>query len=427
MADATTTPAPNSSRAAFAFILVTVLFDFLAFGIIAPVLPNLIIQFEGGNIARAAAITGYFGFAWALMQFIFSPILGAWSDRFGRRPVILISCFGLGLDYIFMALAPSLKWLLVGRIISGISASNISSAFAYVTDVTPPEKRAKQFGYLAASFGMGFIIGPAVGGFLGNINLRFPFWAAAALSLANAMYGVFVLPESLPKERRSKSAWHMANPLGSLTLLRSHRQLFGLATVMTLFYLAQQSLPAVFVIYTQYRYAWTKADVGLSLAVVGVSTSIVSGTLVGPFVRRFGERRSVVSGLIFGTLGFLSFAFAPQGWMFLCAIPFLGLWGIAGPSVQSLMSRRVDPTSQGKLQGAINSIRAISGMIGPLLFTQVLALAILPNIPIHFPGAPYFLAALLLSSSLLLAVYVTRPSAVAQPTAQAAAEIDLPE
>jgi DHA1 family tetracycline resistance protein-like MFS transporter len=418
------TPQPQASRAAFVFILVTVLFDFLAFGIIAPVLPNLIIQFEGGNIARAAAITGYFGFAWALMQFIFSPILGAWSDRFGRRPVILMSCFGLGLDYIFMALAPSLKWLLVGRIISGITASNISSAFAYITDVTPPEKRAKQFGYLAASFGMGFIIGPAVGGFLGNINLRFPFWAAAVLSLSNAMYGLFVLPESLPPERRSKSAWHMANPLGSLTLLRSHPQLFGLASVMTLFYLAQQSLPAVFVLYTQYRYAWNGRDVGLALAVVGISTSIVSGLLVGPFVRRFGERRSVLSGLTFGTLGFLSFAFAPRGWMFLCAIPFLGLWGIAGPSVQSLMSRRVDPTSQGKLQGAINSVRAITGMIGPLLFTQVLAIAIAPRAPVHFPGAPYFLATLLLVSSLLLAAYVTRPTAAVQPSVQAAPNVD---
>ena len=418
------TPQPKASRAAFVFILVTVLFDFLAFGIIAPVLPNLIIQFEGGNIARAAAITGYFGFAWALMQFIFSPILGAWSDRFGRRPVILISCFGLGLDYIFMALAPSLKWLLVGRIISGITASNISSAFAYVTDVTPPEKRAKQFGYLAASFGMGFIIGPAVGGFLGNVNLRFPFWAAAILSLSNAMYGLFVLPESLSHERRSKSAWHMANPLGSLTLLRSHPQLFGLANVMTLFYLAQQSLPAVFVLYTQYRYAWNGRDVGLALAVVGISTSIVSGMLVGPFVRRFGERRSVLSGLTFGTLGFLSFAFAPRGWMFLSAIPFLGLWGIAGPSVQSLMSRHVDPTAQGKLQGAINSVRAITGMIGPLLFTQVLAIAISPLTRIHFPGAPYLLAAVLLLSSLLLASYVTRPTAAAQPSAQAIASAD---
>jgi MFS transporter, DHA1 family, tetracycline resistance protein len=318
-----------------------------------------------------------------------------------------------------MALAPSLKWLLVGRIISGITASNISSAFAYVTDVTPPEKRAKQFGYLAASFGMGFIIGPAVGGMLGNINLRFPFWAAAALSLANAAYGFFVLPESLPPERRSKSAWHMANPLGSLALLRSHPQLAGLATVMTLFYLAQQSLPAVFVLYTQYRYAWTERDVGLALAVVGVSTSIVSGLLVGPFVRRFGERRSVLSGLTFGTLGFFSFAFAPHGWVLLCAIPFLGLWGIAGPSVQSLMSRRVDPTSQGKLQGAINSIRSISGMIGPLLFTQVLAIAISPTAPIHFPGAPYFLAGLLLFSSLLLASYVTRAAAMSATHAPA--------
>jgi DHA1 family tetracycline resistance protein-like MFS transporter len=402
------TSQPQASRAAFVFILVTVLFDFLAFGIIAPVLPNLIIQFEAGNMARAAAVTSYFAFAWALMQFIFSPILGAWSDRFGRRPVILISCLGFGLDYIFMAVAPSLKWLLVGRIISGITASNISSAFAYVTDVTPPEKRAKYFGYLAAAFGVGFIVGPAVGGLLGNVNLRLPFWAAAGLSLANTLYGFFVLPESLPKERRAKSAWHMANPLGSLTLLRSHPQLFGLASVMTLFYLAQQSLPTVFVIYTQYRYAWTKGDVGLALAVVGVSTSIVSGMLVGPFVRRFGERRSVLSGLTFGTIGFLSFAFAPRGWMFLCAIPFLGLWGIAGPSVQSLMSRRVDPTSQGKLQGAINSIRGISGMIGPLVFGQVLSIAISSSNAIHFPGAPYFLAGLLLLSSLTLAAYVTR-------------------
>lgn len=395
-------------RAAFLFILVTVTLDFLAFGIIAPVLPNLIIQFEGGNIAKAAYITGYFGFAWALMQFIFSPVLGAWSDRFGRRPVILISCLGLGLDYIFMAVAPSLRWLFVGRIISGITASNISSAFAYVTDVTPPEKRAKKFGFIAAAFGVGFIVGPAVGGFLGSVNLRFPFWAAAALSLTNALYGFFVLPESLPPERRAKSAWHMANPLGSLTLLRSHPQLSGLAIVLTLFYLAQQSLPSVFVLYTQYRYGWGESQVGLALAVVGVSTSVVSGGIVGPFVRRFGERRSVLSGLAFGCLGFFSFALAPRGWLFLVAIPFLGLWGIAGPAMQSLMSQRVDPSSQGKLQGAINSLRAITGMIGPLLFTQVLAIAISPQGRIHFPGAPYFLAGLLLLSSFVLADFVTR-------------------
>ena len=229
MAEPIPTPAASAGRAAFVFILIMVAFDFLAFGIIAPVLPDLIRHFEGGDFARASNITGYFGFAWATMQFIFSPILGAWSDRFGRRPVILISCFGLSIDYVFMALAPSLAWLFVGRIISGITTSNVSTAFAYITDVTPPEKRAKPFGLVSAAFGLGFVIGPAVGGYLGNMNLRFPFWAAAVLSLANAFYGYFILPESLPPERRAKSAWHMANPLGSLNLLRSHPELAGLS------------------------------------------------------------------------------------------------------------------------------------------------------------------------------------------------------
>src|SRR3981081_211665 len=251
MAEPNTTPAPSVGRAAFIFILIMVAFDFLAFGIIAPVLPDLIRQFEGGDFARASSIGGYFGLAWATMQFIFSPLLGAWSDRFGRRPVILISCFGLSIDYVFMALAPSLRWLFVGRLISGLTTSNVATAFAYVTDVTKPAERAKPFGLISAAFGLGFVIGPAVGGWLGNRNRRFLFGAAAAGSLGSPLYGYCVLPESLPPERRAKSAWHMANPLGSLTLLRSHPQLFGLATVMTLFYLAQQSLPAVFVLYTQ--------------------------------------------------------------------------------------------------------------------------------------------------------------------------------
>jgi MFS transporter, DHA1 family, tetracycline resistance protein len=421
-----TTPLPSSSpgSAAFVFILVMVAFDFLAFGIIAPVLPDLIRQFEGGDFGRASDIVGYFGFAWNAMQFIFSPILGAWSDRFGRRPIILISCFGLGIDYIFMALAPSLGWLFVGRIISGITASNISTAYAYITDVTPPEKRARPFGLVSAAFGLGFVIGPAVGGYLGNINLRFPFWAAAVLSLANTLYGFFILPESLPQERRAKSAWHMANPMGSLNLFRSHPQLAGLAVVTTLYYLAHQSLQTVYVLYTEYRYAWNQRDVGLSLAVVGVSAAIVSGVLVGPFVKRFGERHSLLSGLLFGTLGFVSFGLATRGWIMLAVIPFIALWGIAAPAMQSLMSQRVDPTSQGKLQGAINSLRATTGMAGPLLFTQVFALAISPRARIHLPGAPYYLAGLLLLFSLLLAAYVTRPSAEkVEPTGQPATSL----
>ena len=413
---------PN--RAAFTFILIMVAFDFLAFGIIVPVLPDLIRSFEGGDFARASAITGYFGFAWNAMQFIFSPLLGAWSDRFGRRPVILISCFGLSIDYVFMALAPSLRWLFVGRIISGITASNVATGFAYITDVTPPEERPQKFGLISAAFGLSFVIGPAVGGYLGNVNLRFPFWAAAVLSLANALYGLFILPESLPPERRSKSAWHMGNPLGSMNLFRSHRELAGLAIVMTLYYLAHQSLQTVYVLYTEYRYAWNQRDIGFSLAVVGVSAAVVSGVLVGPFVKHFGERRSLLSGLFFGVLGFAGFALASRGWMMLAVIPFIALWGIAAPATQSLMSRHVDPFSQGKLQGAINSLRAITGMAGPILFTQVFALAISPGGSFHPPGAPYFLAAVLLFSSLMMAANVTRPSEAAAASSQAATDIN---
>ena len=404
----TAAPHKATSHATMIFIIVTVLLDFLGFGIIAPVLPNLIKQFEGGDIARASAITGYFGFAWNLMQFLFLPVLGAWSDRFGRRPVILISCLGLGLDYLFMAAAPSLRWLFVGRVISGITASNVSTAFAYITDITPPADRAKKFGMLGASFGVGFALGPVLGGVLGTHSPRPAFWAAAGLSLTNFLYGLFVLPESLPKERRAKSAWHMANPLGALTLLRSHPELAGLSIVVILYYLAHQSLQNVWVLYTEYRYAWSQKAVANSLALVGVCTMIVSGGLVGPYVKRFGERFSLVSGLLFGFLGFAGFGLAWKGWGALAAIPFIALWGVAGPAMQSLMSQRVDASSQGKLQGAINSLRALTGMVGPLLFTQVFTAAIEHSAKTHLPGAPYYLAAALLLGSLAVAVAVTR-------------------
>ena len=404
--------ASTPSRAAFIFIFITVLLDFLAFGIIAPVLPKLIVHFEGGNISRAASITGYFGFAWATMQFLFSPVLGAWSDRFGRRPIILISCAGLGLDYILMAMAPTLGWLFLGRIISGITTANISTAFAYVTDVTAPEKRAKQFGLVSAAFGLGFIIGPAVGGLLGNVNLRLPFWVAAGLSLANALYGFFILPESLRPELRSKTAWHMANPLGSLNLLRSHKELGGLSVVTVLYYLAHQALPSIFVLYAYYRFGWSERTIGLSLALVGISVSVVSGGLVGAFVKKFGERTGLLAGLGFGFLAFMGFGLATRSWIFFASVPLIALWGIAGPAMQSLMSQRVDATSQGKLQGAINSLRAMTGMVGPLLFTQVFAMAISPRASLHVPGAPYFLAAFLMLASMALAYYIARPVAV---------------
>jgi DHA1 family tetracycline resistance protein-like MFS transporter len=392
--------------------------DFLSFGIIAPVLPDLIRSFEGGDFGRASLMIGYFGLAWNAMQFVCSPILGAWSDRFGRRPVILLSCLGFSVDYVFMALAPSLRWLFVGRLISGITASNVSTAFAYVTDTTTPDKRAKAFGLISAAFGLGFVVGPVIGGVLGNgpTHLRYPFWAAAALSFVNLLYGFFVLPESLPKERRAKSAWHMANPLGSLKLFLSHPELAGLAVVITLYYLAHQSLISIWAIYTEYRYAWNSRGVGLSLGVVGISAALVSGVLVGPYVKKFGERLSLASGLLYGTIGFLCFGLAAHGWVILATIPFIALWGIAAPAIQSLMAKHVDHSSQGKLQGGINSLRALTGMAGPILYTQVFSAAISPSAKFHLPGAPYLVAAILLGSSLLLALYVTRAHALPVPS-----------
>jgi MFS transporter, DHA1 family, tetracycline resistance protein len=390
-------------RAAFAFIFVTVMLDMLALGIMVPVLPKLVLAFKGGDIAGAASVTGVFGFTWAAMQFVFSPVLGSLSDRYGRRLVILLSNFGLGLDYVLMALAPSLEWLFVGRLISGITAASFSTASAYIADVTPMEKRAARFGMLGAAFGLGFIVGPAVGGVLGDISLRLPFWAAAVLSLVNAAYGFFVLPESLPPERRSEFNWRRANPLGSLKLLRSHGGLIGLAATAFLYYLAHESLPSMYVLYTDYRYGWSERDVGLALAAVGITSTIFSAALVGPTVARLGERRALLSGLLLGTLSFLCYGLAPTSMLFLVGIPFGGFLGLAGPAMQALMTQRVKPSEQGQLQGAMSSMRGISGMIGPLLFTQIFAFAIRGDSLPHLPGAPYLLSAVLIIAAVSLA------------------------
>jgi len=405
------------SRAAFRFIFVTVVLDMLSVGIMVPVLPKLVLQFENGVMSDAVQITGLFGLVWAGMQFIFSPVLGALSDRFGRRPVILLSNLGLGLDYVLMALAPNLRWLFVGRVIAGITTASFSTASAYIADVTPAEQRARKFGMLGAAFGLGFIIGPAVGGLLGSYDLRLPFWGAAALSLLNALYGFFILPESLPRERRTATlSFAKANPMGSLRLLRSHGELIGLASAAFLYFLAHEALPSVWVLYTDYRYGWDTDQVGWSLAAVGVITAVVSGGLVGPVVKRLGERRSVLAGLLFGTAGFCVYGLAPGGWMFTLGIPLVGLWGLTGPTMQSLMSRRVGPSQQGQLQGALSSMRGISGMIGPVLFTQVFAWAISHPERLHLPGLPYFLGAGLLFLAILVALKVARPVAVTAAT-----------
>ena len=299
--------------AALAFIFVLVVVDVIAMGVVIPVLPKLVEAFEGGDTASAAATYGVFGTAWALMQFLFMPILGAMSDRFGRRPVILISCFGLGLDYFLMALAPNLAWLFVGRVISGITAASFSTAFAYIADVSAPEKRAAAFGMVGAGFGLGFTLGPALGGLLGGVDPRLPFWVAGGLTLANAAYGFFVLPESLPREKRAAFSWKRANPVGSLRLLRSHPELFGLSASLFLMQLSHVVFPAVTVLYMGYRYGWNEMAVGLVLGAVGVCSMVVQGGLIRPVVKRIGERRALGAGLGFGAAGMAIYGLAPSG------------------------------------------------------------------------------------------------------------------
>ncbi len=400
---------PRRRTAALVFVFVTIVLDMLALGMILPILPKLVVQFLGGDTQRAAQIYGVFGTVWAAMQFLFSPVQGTLSDRFGRRPVILLSNFGLGLDYMLMALAPTLGWLLVGRVISGITAASFSTASAYIADVTPPEKRAAAFGMLGAAFGIGFVLGPALGGLLGGIGPRAPFWVAGSLSLVNAMYGLFVLPESLPPERRARFSWRRANPVGSLALLRSHPMLLGLAAANFLGYIAHEVLPSTFVLYASYRYGWDTRALGLTLAAVGVCAMVVQGGLVGPVVTRFGERRVLLAGLLFGGTGFAVYGLAATGAVLLLGIPLQAMWGMSGPAAQGLMTLHVLPSEQGQLQGANSSLRGIAGLIGPGLFTQTFASSIGARRDWHLPGAPFLLASLLLLGAMTLAWVVTRP------------------
>ena len=398
--------APATARpAAVAFVLVTVLLDVLAFGIVVPVLPKLIEAFQHGDTGRAAETYGVFATAWALMQFVFSPVLGVLSDRFGRRRVLLLSLLGLGLDYVLMALAPNLVWLFVGRVVSGITAATYSTAAAYIADVTPVEKRAASFGYIGAAWGVGFVVGPALGGLLGSIGPRLPFWAAAGLTLANTCYGFFVLPESLPRERRKPLAWRQANPFGALILVRSKPGLAGLFAVHVLYSLAHFSLPAVFVLYTSYRYGWSVREVGLALALFGVCSALTQGLVVGPAVRCIGERRAVLLGLACGAAAYVLYGLAPNGAWFLAAIPFGGLSGLYGAALQALMTQRVQASEQGQLQGANSSAMGLMGLIGPGLFTVVFARAIAPGAAAlwQLPGAPFLVAAALTAAALAIA------------------------
>jgi DHA1 family tetracycline resistance protein-like MFS transporter len=396
-------------QAAFGFIFATALMNAISFGIMIPVLPNLIKQFTGGDFASASLTNVLFATVWGLMQFFCGPVLGLLSDRIGRRPVLLISLFGLAVDFLFMALAPSLAWLFIGRVINGMTAASFSTAGAYVADVTPPEQRAKSFGWLGSAFSCGFLVGPALGGLLAQHSLRLPFFFAAGLTALNWLYGLLVLPESLVPERRiARFDWRRANPAGSLKFLSAHSELLDLAFINFLFYLAQNVLPSIFVLYAGYRYHWTPLVMGLTLmgtGALGVATQVL---LVGPVVSRIGERNTLLLGACGGAIGFALYGFAPTGWIYLASAPVFALMNLMQPGLQGLMTRRVGPTEQGQLQGANQSLQGIASIIGPLVFGTLFAWAVRHDATLHMPGLPIYLASSLLAIAFVFGLRVHR-------------------
>ena len=399
----------QNRKAAMPFILITVLLDMIGIGLIIPVLPKLVTTMSGGNISKGSYVFGWFVASYALMQFVFSPILGKLSDAVGRRPIILTSLFGAGLDYLLMAFAPNLKWLFVGRVISGITGANISAANAYIADVSAPEDRAKNFGMIGACFGVGFIIGPGLGGLLGSYSLKLPFIVAACLNLLNWLYGFFVLPESLAKENRQPFDWKKANPFASLSQLGKYPVVLGLTATIALERLAHDTLPATWVLYTTYRFNWTEFDNGLSLALVGIVFAIVQGGLTGRIVAWLGERKAIIYGLTIGALTFVAYGLSTRGWMLYLAIIFGSIGGIAGPAIQSVITRMVSANEQGAVQGIIASIQSIVAILGPLMATNLFGYFTSSSAPMQLPGAAFLAAALLVAIAALMAARGARP------------------
>lgn len=394
---------------ALIFIFATLLIDILGIGLVIPVLPELVKDFVAGDVTAAGRWYGILAAVYAAMQFLFAPVLGALSDRFGRRPVLLISLFGLGVDYVIMGLAPSLWWLFAARVFSGIMGASITTGNAYIADISTPENRARNFGLVGVAFGVGFIFGPALGGILGSVDLRLPFFAAAGLAFLNWLYGFFVLPESLPRHHRSPFAWRKANPLGSLQILRSYPMVGGLAAAFVLMSLAQRGLESTWVLYTGYRYGWDERMNGLALALVGVMAVIVQGFLVKPIVARLGERKAVLFGLFWGTLAYAGYGLSPNGKVILGVIVFGSIAGVAGPSIQALVAGGVKPSDQGKVQGALTSLMSVSSIFAPLIFASGLFSYFTSYAaPVELPGAPFLLGTVCFFSAGLVVLRLFR-------------------
>ena len=401
-------PMRERSQAALGFIFVTILVDVIGIGIIAPVMPKLIQQLTGEDISHASTWGGWLIFAYALMQFIFSPVLGNLSDQYGRRPVLLFSLFGFGIDYLFLAFAPSVWWLFVGRVIAGITGASFTTATAYIADISTPEKKAQNFGMVGAAFGVGFIIGPMVGGLLGTLGPRVPFIASAILTLLNWLYGYFILPESLKPENRKKFAWRRANPVGSLLLLRRYQSVFGLVIAFFLIYMAAHAVQSTWSYYAIKKFAWHEKEIGISLGVVGVMVAFVQGFLIRKTMPKLGQEKSVYIGLSLYTLGMVLFGLATQGWMMYAFTVFYCLGGICGPALQGIISNHVAPNEQGAMQGALTSMISLTSIFGPLLMTSLFSFFTRANAPIQLPGAPFFLGAVFMLFSVIISYRTLR-------------------
>lgn len=394
----------NKRDAALGFIFITLLLDVIGFGIIIPVFPKLITELIGGTLSEASIYGGWLMFAFSITQFLFSPVLGNLSDRYGRRPVLLFSLFGFGLDYLFLALAPTIGWLFLGRVLAGIMGASFTTATAYIADISTPEKRAQNFGLIGVAFGLGFIIGPVIGGVLGQFGSRVPFYAAACLTLLNCLYGYFILPESLKKENRRAFEWKRANPVGSLKALKRYPVILGLVGSLICIYIGAHATQSTWTFFTMEKFQWNEAWVGYSLGFVGLMVAIVQGGLIRVINPWLGEKRSVYWGLVLYVLGFVLFAFASEGWMmFAFLVPYC-LGGIAGPALQGIISNQIPANEQGELQGALTGLMSLTSIIGPPMMTNLFAFFTGKDAPVYFPGAPFLMGAALTLLSLILAM-----------------------
>lgn len=391
----------KTHKLAFPLILATVFLDTVGFGIIIPVTPELIMQLSGEGLSGAATYGGWLLVLYALMQFLFAPVIGNLSDRFGRRPVLLFSLFAFGIDYLIMGFAPTLLWLFIGRALAGIAGASFVTANAYIADITPPDQRAARFGIIGAAWGLGFILGPVIGGFLGEFGPRLPFFVGAGMAGITVLFGYFVLPESLPPHKRRAFSWARANGLGTLKQIRKFPIVFGLFGTLALYQLAHDSMPSVWTYYTMFKFDWTEAQVGLSMGMFGLMVAFVQGGLTGPAVKKLGERRAAAFGMISGAIGFCGFAFATDGWMLYAWIVPWSLMGLAMAAVRGLMSKLVPEDSQGELQGAMTAVFSLTAIFAPLLMTQLFSIFTADGAPVFFPGAPFLAASLMMVFSVI--------------------------